>query len=202
MINKSIIHVKSRIEKSTPQGAVVSHYEELGKATGYFGILTIEAGKFAHKFVESSTHIFIGKTKLKIKQGDKFLVRGGEYEVQYVDRPLWDAHAQIEVKELAQQTSEMKLPIYFGSTTRDDLIEMDILGLEQEEMGTKSFTKILENVEGNLVISYPKTFGKASILLDGRPIVDWSIEEMMIEGNTYYVYRTKTDKDSIRIELS
>lgn len=202
MINKTVIEVKSRQQEVTPQGAVMDHYVELGKATGYFGVLTIEAGKFAHKFVEDSTHIFIGKTKLEIKQGDKFFARGKEYEVMYVDRPLWDAHAQIEVKELAQQTSQMKLPIYYGSTERKDLIEMDILNLENEEFSNKSFNKELSGITGSIVIAYPKTFGKASIRLDGRPIVDWSIEEMMIEGNTYYVYKTKTDKDSIRIELS
>lgn len=202
MINKTVIEVKSRKEESTPQGTVISHFEELGKATGYFGILTIDAGKFAHKFVEDSTHIYIGKTKLEIKQGDRFFARGKEYEVMYVDRPLWDAHAQIEVKELAQQTGQMKLPIYYGSTERDDLIEIDILNLSSEEFTRKSFNKQLDSITGNIVIAYPKSFGKASIRIDGKPVIDWNIQEMMIEGNTYYAYTRKTTDESVKIDLS
>lgn len=202
MINNSLATVKSLIEESTPHGTVINNYEEIGKARGYFGLLTIEPGRYAHKFVEDSTHIYIGKTKLDIKKGDVLLVRGGEYEVMYVDRPLWDAHAQIEVKKMGQQVSEMNLPIYYGSSDREYLTEMNMFGLNEEKLRERLFTGEFENVGGKIVIAYPKSFGKATIHINDEEVSNWEIEDMMVKGVIYYLYTKESALETITFKLS
>lgn len=194
--------VKKRTETPNKYGSEVISYEDFGRVRGFMDYYTIMKNQVAQKFVEDTTHMFICETKLAIEQGDRFFVNDTEYEVNFVDRPHFGKLAQIELKKTLHQNNMIKSLIYFGVSPEDNLIETDVLAFEKQDFDSKSFSKEISVDEGNLFIVYPKTYGKSSIRLNHKPITDWKISELMIDGSVHYVYKTSIKaNDKIFIEL-
>ena len=200
-----IINRKASVKRNIPvdndYGSEVDNYIDLGIVSGFFDIFTIELGEVAQKIIEDTTHIFICETSLDIKQGDRFFIDNVEYEVNFVDRPQLQKLAMIELKKTLHQNDMVDNFIYIGGTEEELLIEMDVLSFDRYPITERSFSQSVEVKDKNLYIVYPKSFGKGSIRLDGRPVVDWEISELMIDGFVHYVYKTETLKEEIYIEL-
>lgn len=200
-----IINRKASVKRNTPvdndYGSEVDNYTDLGVVSGFFDIFTIELGEVAQKIIEDTTHIFICETSLDIKQGDRFFIDNVEYEVNFVDRPQLQKLAMIELKKTLHQNDMVDNFIYIGGTEEELLIEMDVLSFDRYPITERSFSQSVELKDKNLYIVYPKSFGKGSIRLDGRPVIDWEISELMIDGFVHYVYKTETLKEEIYIEL-
>ena len=203
-----IINRKANVKRNIPvdneYGSEVDNYIDLGVVSGFFDIFTIELGEVAQKIIEDTTHLFICETSLDIKQGDRFFIDGLEYEVNFVDRPQLQKLAMIELKKSLHQNDMVENFIYIGGG-RDGghLIEMDVISwrFDKYPITKRSFSQSVELKNKNLYIVYPKSFGKGSIRLDGKPVVDWEISELMIDGFVHYVYKTETLKEEIYIEL-
>ena len=200
-----IINRKASVKRNIPvdneYGSEIDNYIDLGIVSGFFDIFTIELGEVAQKIIEDTTHIFICETSLDIKQGDRFFIDNVEYEVNFVDRPQLQKLAMIELKKTLHQNDMVDNFIYIGGTEEELLIEMDVLSFDKYPVTERSFSQSVELKDKNLYIVYPKSFGKGSIRLDGRPVVDWEISELMIDGFVHYVYKTETLKEEIYIEL-
>lgn len=200
-----IINRKASVKRNIPvdndYGSEVDNYIDLGVVSGFFDIFTIELGEVAQKIIEDTTHIFICETSLDVKQGDRFFIDNVEYEVNFVDRPQLQKLAMIELKKTLHQNDMVENFIYIGGTEEELLIEMDVLSFDKYPITERSFSQSVELKDKNLYIVYPKLFGKGSIRLDGRPVVDWEISELMIDGFVHYVYKTETLKEEIYIEL-
>lgn len=200
-----IINRKANVKRNIPvdndYGSEIDNYVDLGVVSGFFDIFTIELGEVAQKIIEDTTHIFICETSLDIKQGDRFFIDNVEYEVNFVDRPQLQKLAMIELKKTLHQNDMVDNFIYIGGTEEELLIEMDVLSFDKYPITERSFSQSVELKDKNLYIVYPKSFGKGSIRLDGRPVVDWEISELMIDGFVHYVYKTETLKEEIYIEL-
>lgn len=200
-----IINRKASVKRNIPvdneYGSEIDNYIDLGIVSGFFDIFTIELGEVAQKIIEDTTHIFICETSLDIKQGDRFFIDNVEYEVNFVDRPQLQKLAMIELKKTLHQNDMVDNFIYIGGTEEELLIEMDVLSFDRYPITERSFSQSVELKDKNLYIVYPKSFGKGSIRLDGRPVVDWEISELMIDGFVHYVYKTETLKEEVYIEL-
>lgn len=200
-----IINRKASVKRNIPvdndYGSEINNYIDLGIVSGFFDIFTIDRGEIAQKIVEDTTHIFICETSLDIKQGDRFFIDNVEYEVNFVDRPQLQKLAMIELKKTLHQNDMVENFIYIGGTEEELLIEMDVLSFDRYPITERSFSQSVELKDKNLYIVYPKSFGKGSIRLDGRPVVDWEISELMIDGFVHYVYKTETLKEEVYIEL-
>ena len=200
-----IINRKASVKRNIPvdneYGSEIDNYKHLGIVSGFFDIFTIDRGEIAQKIIEDTTHIFICETSLDIKQGDRFFVDGLEYEVNFVDRPQLQKLAMIELKKTLHQNDMVDNFIYIGGTEEELLIEMDVLSFDRYPITERSFSQSVEVNDKNLYIVYPKSFGKGSIRLDGRPVVDWEISELMIDGFVHYVYKAETLKEEVYIEL-
>ena len=200
-----IINRKANVKRNIPvdndYGSEVDNYIDLGVVSGFFDIFTIELGEVAQKIIEDTTHIFICETSLDIKQGDRFFIDNVEYEVNFVDRPQLQKLAMIELKKTLHQNDMVDNFIYIGGTEEESLIEMDVLSFDRYPITERNFSQSVELKDKNLYIVYPKSFGKGSIRLDGKPVVDWEISELMIDGFVHYVYKTETLKEEIYIEL-
>lgn len=200
-----IINRKASVKRNIPvdndYGSEIDNYIDLGVVSGFFDIFTIELGEVAQKIIEDTTHIFICETSLDIKQGDRFFIDNVEYEVNFVDRPQLQKLAMIELKKTLHQNDMVDNFIYIGGTEEELLIEMDVLTFDKYPITKRSFSQSVELKDKNLYIVYPKSFGKGSIRLDGKPVVDWEISELMIDGFVHYVYKTETLKEEIYIEL-
>lgn len=200
-----IINRKASVKRNIPvdndYGSEVDNYIDLGIVSGFFDIFTIDRGEIAQKIIEDTTHIFICETSLDIKQGDRFFIDGLEYEVNFVDRPQLQKLAMIELKKTLHQNDMVDNFIYIGGTEEELLIEMDVLSFDKYPITERSFSQSVELKDKNLYIVYPKSFGKGSIRLDGRPVIDWEISELMIDGFVHYVYKTETLKEEVYIEL-
>lgn len=203
-----IINRKASVKRNIPvdneYGSEIDNYKHLGIVSGFFDIFTIDRGEIAQKIIEDTTHLFICETKLDIKQGDRFFIDGLEYEVNFVDRPQLQKLAMIELKKTLHQNNMVDSFIYIGSGREDGhLIEMDVISwrFDKYPITERKFSQSVELKDKNLYIVYPKSFGKGSIRLDGRPVVDWEISELMIDGFVHYVYKTETLKEEIYIEL-
>lgn len=200
-----IINRKASVKRNIPvdndYGSEIDNYIDLGIVSGFFDIFTIDRGEIAQKIVEDTTHIFICETSLDIKQGDRFFIDNVEYEVNFVDRPQLQKLAMIELKKTLHQNDMVENFIYIGGTEEELLIEMDVLSFDRYPITERSFSQSVELKDKNLYIVYPKSFGKGSIRLDGRPVVDWEISELMIDGFVHYVYKTETLKEEVYIEL-
>ena len=200
-----IINRKASVKRNIPvdndYGSEVDNYIDLGIVSGFFDIFTIDRGEIAQKIIEDTTHIFICETSLDIKQGDRFFIDNVEYEVNFVDRPQLQKLAMIELKKTLHQNDMVDNFIYIGGTEEELLIEMDVLSFDRYPITERSFSQSVELKDKNLYIVYPKSFGKGSIRLDGRPVVDWEISELMIDGFVHYVYKTETLKEEVYIEL-
>ena len=200
-----IINRKASVKRNIPvdndYGSEIDNYIDLGVVSGFFDIFTIELGEVAQKIIEDTTHIFICETSLDIKQGDRFFIDNVEYEVNFVDRPQLQKLAMIELKKTLHQNDMVDNFIYIGGTEEELLIEMDVLSFDKYPITERSFSQSVELKDKNLYIVYPKSFGKGSIRLDGRPVVDWEISELMIDGFVHYVYKTETLKEEVYIEL-
>lgn len=201
MIRKRLATVKKRKVEPNEYGTEIVRFDYLGKMSGYLDFISIDKGEVAQKIVEDSTHIFICDTKLDVKQGDRVMIDGDIYEVNFVDRPMLGKRAEIELKLTLEQNSMLDSYIYFGFSNYDNLIEMDILKSNNDIMKEKSFSKEVTGEGKNVFIAYPKTFGKASIMLNHKPVVDWNISEVMVMGVIHYVYITKAIDTTIHIEL-
>lgn len=201
MIKTHKANIKQRKVTPNKYGSEVVSYEELGNIRGFMDYLTTDRNQVAQKFIQDSTHIFICETKLDISQGDLFFVNNVEYEVNFVDRPHFGKLAQIELKETLHQKGKVETFIYFGTSEVKNLIESDLSSFTREVITSKSFSKEIQTEESNLFIVYPKSFGKASIRLNHRPITNWEISEIMVEGTIYYVYKTETKDEKTFIEL-
>ena len=200
-----IINRKASVKRNIPvdndYGSEIDNYIDLGIVSGFFDIFTIELGEVAQKIIEDTTHIFICETSLDIKQGDRFFIDNVEYEVNFVDRPQLQKLAMIELKKTLHQNDMVDNFIYIGGTEEELLIEMDVLSFDRYPITERNFSQSVEVKDKNLYIVYPKSFGKGSIRLDGRPVVDWEISELMIDGFVHYVYKTETLKEEVYIEL-
>ena len=200
-----IINRKANVKRNIPvdndYGSEIDNYIDLGVVSGFFDIFTIELGEVAQKIIEDTTHIFICETSLDIKQGDRFFIDNVEYEVNFVDRPQLQKLAMIELKKTLHQNDMVDNFIYIGGTEEESLIEMDVLSFDRYPITERNFSQSVELKDKNLYIVYPKSFGKGSIRLDGKPVVDWEISELMIDGFVHYVYKTETLKEEIYIEL-
>lgn len=201
MIKKFKADVKKRKVSQSKYGSELISFEDLGKVKGYFDYITLDKGEVAGKIVEDSTHIFICQTRLDIEQGDKMYIDGKEYEVNFVNRPMMGKQAEIELKPTLQQNDIINSFIYYGFTDLDNLLEIDILQSDNESFKEKSFVKKVEGKGNKLFIAYPKSFGKSSIRLNHRPITNWDIKELMINGIVHYVYSTEVNDDEVYIEL-
>lgn len=200
-----IINRKANVKRNIPvdndYGSEVDNYIDLGVVSGFFDIFTIELGEVAQKIIEDTTHIFICETSLDIKQGDRFFIDNVEYEVNFVDRPQLQKLAMIELKRTLHQNDMVDNFIYVGGTEEELLIEMDVLSFDRYPITERNFSQSVELKDKNLYIVYPKSFGKGSIRLDGKPVVDWEMSELIIDGFVHYVYKTETLKEEIYIEL-
>lgn len=201
MIKTHKASIKKRKETPNKYGSEVVSYEDFGNIRGFMDYLTVDNNQVAQKFIQDSTHIFICETKLDITQGDRFFVNSIEYEVNFVDRPQFGKLAQIELKETLHQKGKVESFIYFGTSEIKHLIESDLLTFTKEKMDKRSFQREFPTEEGNLFIAYPKTFGKASIRLNHKPITNWEINELMVEGTVYYIYKTEVNDGKTFIEL-
>lgn len=201
MIKMHVATVKKRIEKETDYGGNIITYTDLGKIAGIMDYISITKGSTADKVMEDSTHIFISKTKLEIRQGDRLVVNGVEYEVNFTDRPLMGLQAEIELKPVLIQNKNLQSLIYFGFSNESELIESDILSLDSQAFKSKIFTKSLDTKAKNLILAYPKSYGKASIRINNRPITDMEIKEIMINGTIHYVYTKTNVSGKLQIEL-
>lgn len=201
MIKTHVATLKRRTTKETEYGNDIVVYVDSGRISGILDYLKVAKGEIADKVVEDSSHLFISKTKVKIRQGDRLVVNEVEYEVNHVDRPLMGLQAEIELKPVLVQNNDVESLIYFGFNNESELIESDILTLDSQSFKQKSFTKSLDATAKNLVIAYPKTYGKASIRINNKPITDTVITEIMVNGTTYLVYRKTDVSGKLHIEL-
>lgn len=201
MIRKRLATVRKRKVESNEYGTEIVRFNYLGKINGYLDFISIDKGEVAQKIVEDSTHIFICETKLDICQGDRMHIDNKEYEVNFVDRPLMGRKAEIELKLVLQQDDMMDTFIYYGFSTQDNLIETDVLNFNSEKSKTKTLSKELAVEDGKLYIVYPKTFGKASVRVNHKPVADLIVKELMLNGVMHYVYTIDVSGDKIYIEL-
>lgn len=201
MIKTHKANVKKRIATQTDYGSDLVTYEDLGKISGFMDYLTVTKGEKAGKIDEDSTHIFICKTKLDIEQGDILIVKGKEYEVSFADRPHMGTQLEIELKPTLIHNDDIESMIYFGFSNESEIIETDILSLNSQSVKTKTFTKSINVTAKNLILAYPKSFGKASIRLNSKPITDMAIKEIMVNGTIHYVYTKTNVSGTLHIEL-
>lgn len=201
MIKKFRGRVVRNEKEINKYGSSVSKYKELGYIRGFLGYMSIEKGQLAQKMVEDTTHIFICDTGLDIVQDDIIIVKGVEYQVNYVDRPDMGTRAEIELEKSPQQKDMLELFTYFGKSSRDRLIESDVLSFDRTKTTDKLFTGSCEGKGDKLFIVQPKQFGKASIRLNHKPVIDYNIDEIMIEGIKHYIYKIKNTNYIVHIEL-
>lgn len=201
MMKKHVAIVRKRSELSSDIATDVMSWKDFGKVRGFMDFLTITKGEVVQKVVSDSTHIFVCETNLDIETGDRLHVNGKEYEVNFVDRPMYGKQAEIELKPILQ-INESESIIYFGISDEKDIIETDVLGFANQTIKARKFTKVIEvDTDSNFVISYPKSLGKASIRLNNKPIMDWEINEIMVNGTINYVYSVKVKQGSLTIDL-
>lgn len=194
--------MKKRSVETNEYGNNIYSWIDIGEIRGYLDFITIRKGQIAQKFVEDSTHVFITEDIVDLEQGDRLVINGKTYEINYVDNPLnLNRHLEIELKPVLDSENTYEYIFYLGSTDSINITDGDILNFEQLTMKTKTLTKELEITNNILHIIYPAILGKSSIRLNNLLITDWTVNETVVNGVTVLHYCKEVEDSKIKIEL-
>lgn len=202
MIREQLAKIFKRSTGVSEYGTEVTSWIDLGNVSGYLDTISTSKSEVAGKIVQDSTHMFLTREIEDIKQGDRLKFGASMYEINYVDNPMdMNHHLEIELKLVPEQETQTENLMYFGFMSTTDVSEMDILGLGSQAIKAKAFSATLTADATNLVLAYPKTFGKSSIRINNKLITNWNIQELTINGVTHFVYSTEVADGAIKIEL-
>lgn len=199
---KKLALITKRVLTENEYGTEFYTWVEAGKAHGIIDIISISKGEQASKIKQDSTHLFITNRIVDVRTGDRLTINDTVYTVNYVDNPMMmNHHLEIELKETLEQVNQTDKHIYFGTTDNEDIVEIDILNFQNKVLKEKLFTTTFKGTDTKLVIAYPKDFGKSSIRINEKLITNWNIKELMVNGNTHYVYSVDVEIGNLKIDL-
>lgn len=190
--NQEIVLKRKRVEKNEFNLNVENWEYHTIIENGYIDKISSEMINKGDRVVDSSTHLLICDFS-DIQSGDKIVIGNEYYMVNDVYNPMMaNKHLEVELEYINHFNEQPKNYIYYGGFGHDELKEEDVHYLNSTEVDDFYTMSKLSLVNEYLYVLHSDKYNTATIRLND--IVDQSfvVTQMIVNGDNYYVYRSKT----------